>query len=150
MSPPKIYVRVFDCEGRIPNESGYVALIYVKRTFDALYYSAKEGVAYRREGDSTRRLSIEEPLRMIEAKRQPIVIVLARLKNLKGKSSMILEFDLCNIEAAPSSATTFLISVSKRAYCGNEYRFHSSERILVVKDLFDVVISSKSLWGLKK
>ena len=39
ITPPRLIVKVFDCrECGLEDPEGWIALIYVKRTFDALYY----------------------------------------------------------------------------------------------------------------
>ena len=118
ITPPRLIVRVFDCrECGLGCSEGWITLVYVKRAFDALYYSKLDDAAYQRRGSETRRLSLEEALHVVSAKRQPIVIVLMELKKVE-ENKVRLNLLMRNIGSIPTNVAVSLITISKRALLG--------------------------------
>ena len=58
---PRLLIKVFDCrECGLEGREGWIILVYVKRAFDALYYSKADNTAYQRGGGKIKRLALEE------------------------------------------------------------------------------------------
>jgi hypothetical protein len=114
--PPLLTVKVFNCRRDCGLEKdGWLILIYVKKSFDALYYSDLEGgtCAYIRKGASTRRLTIEEAYTAIESKRKPIVIALlepSKVGSTNAKFSILLK----NIGSKPAIQIATMIYIYKK------------------------------------
>lgn len=76
-TPQHLGVRVFDCRRDCGlGRDGWLILVYVERTSDAVYYSKIDNTAYTRRASTTQPLSLEETLTLVESKRKPIVILL--------------------------------------------------------------------------
>jgi hypothetical protein len=74
---PHLGVKVFDCgSGCGLREDGWLILVYVEKSSDAVYYSGIDNVAYIRRASTTQQLSLEEVLALVESKRKPMVRVL--------------------------------------------------------------------------
>jgi len=75
--PPRLGVKVFDCRSDCGlGRDGWLILVYVEKTSDAVYYSGIDNTAYIRRASTTQQLSLEEVLTLVESKRKPIVRVL--------------------------------------------------------------------------
>jgi len=114
--PPLLTVKVFNCRSDCAlGKDGWLILIYVKKNFDALYYSGLEGgtSAYIRKGASTRRLTIEEAYTAIESKRKPIVIALLEPSNV-GSTNATFSIWLENIGSKPATQTATMIYIYKK------------------------------------
>ncbi|AMD30146.1 ATP-binding protein [Acidilobus sp. 7A] len=114
--PPLLTVKVFNCRSDCAlNKDGWLILIYVKKSFDALYYPKFEDKtsAYIREGASTRPLTIEEVYKVIESKRKPIVIALlepSEVGSTNAKFSILLK----NIGSKPATQIAIMIYIYKK------------------------------------
>jgi len=114
--PPLLTVKVFNCRSDCAlDKDGWLILIYVKKNFDALYYSGLEGgtSAYIRKGASTRQLTIEEAYTAIELKRKPIVIALLEPSNV-GSTNAKFSIWLENIGSKPATQTATMIYIYKK------------------------------------
>ena len=74
VTPPHLGVKIFDCRSDCGlREDGWLILVYVEKTSDAVYYSGIDNVAYIRRASTTQQLSLEEVLALVESKRKPMV-----------------------------------------------------------------------------
>jgi len=114
--PPLLTVKVFNCMSDCAlNRDGWLILVYVKKSFEALYYSGLEGEtsAYIRKGASTRQLTIEEAYTTIESKRKPIVIALlepSKVGSTNAKFSILLK----NVGSKPATQIATMIYIYKK------------------------------------
>lgn len=116
--PPRLTIRVFDCsECGLGKADGWISVIYVKRTFDALYYSKIDDTAYRRRSSETKKLSLEEAYYLINAKRQPIVIILMMPTKVE-KNKVVLKIKKYNNGSKPAYNVTSALHIYKRAFLG--------------------------------
>ncbi|MEM0004609.1 MAG: ATP-binding protein [Desulfurococcaceae archaeon] len=77
VTPPHLGVKIFDCRSDCGlGEDGWLILVYVERTSDAVYYSKIDNTAYTRRASTTQPLSLEETFALVESKRKPMVRVL--------------------------------------------------------------------------
>jgi hypothetical protein len=77
ITPPHLGVKIFDCRSDCGlGEDGWLILVYVEKTPDAVYYSGIDNVAYIRRASITQQLSLEEVFALVESKRKPMVRVL--------------------------------------------------------------------------
>jgi hypothetical protein len=77
IAPPHLGVRVFDCRNDCDlGRDGWLILVYVEKTSDAVYYSGIDNTAYIRKASTTQQLSLEEVFALVESKRKPMVRVL--------------------------------------------------------------------------
>jgi hypothetical protein len=77
ITPPHLGVRVFDCRSDCGlGRDGWLILVYVEKTSDAVYYSKIDNTAYTRRASTTQPLSLEETFALVESKRKPMVRVL--------------------------------------------------------------------------
>jgi len=118
VSPPRLFIKIFSCEEcGLRGYNGWIALIAVERAFDALYYSKADDTAYQRRGNETKRLSLEEVIRIVEAKRQPLVIVL--MSPIKREENGIhMGIDLYNLGTKPANSVASIITIDKEAKLG--------------------------------
>lgn len=91
---------------------GFIAVVHIVRTFDALYYF-DDRKAYIREGSRTRQLTLEEILRVIEAKSRPIVVLLATQPIPQPDGSVRIVFVLRNIGSTPASSIVAVVEIPK-------------------------------------
>jgi len=112
---PRLLVKVFDCRDcGLEGQEGWVILIYVKKSFDALYYSKADNTAYQRRGNEIRRLTLEEAIHVANAKRQPIILVF--MEPMVIEENMVkLDILACNIGSAPANVGVSLVKVYKKA-----------------------------------
>jgi len=112
---PRLLVKVFDCRDcELEGQEGWIILIYVKRAFDALYYSKTDNTAYQRRGSETRRLTLEEAIHIVNAMRQPIIIILMRPAVIE-KHIVKLNLFARNIGSIPANVGASLVKVYKKA-----------------------------------
>jgi len=112
---PRLLIKVFDCrECGLEGREGWIILVYVKRAFDALYYSKADNTAYQRRGSETRQLTLEEAIRIVNAKRQPILLVFMKPAAMEG-NRVKLELLVYNIGSVPANVGTSVVKVYKKA-----------------------------------
>jgi len=115
VTAPRLLVKVFDCRDcGLEAREGWIVLVYVKKAFDALYYSKADNTAYQRRGSETRRLTLEEAIHIANAKRQPIVLVFMKPAAIEG-NRVKLHLLVHNIGSAPANVGVSLIKVYKKA-----------------------------------
>ena len=111
--PPRLYVRAFQLKNDCSiDQDGFVVLVYVKKVFDAVYYSKskKDERAYIREGDRSRYLKINEVITLVEQKEKPQLIAIYDLTSFLNYEAN-LELQVYNIGSKPAeriyARTTF-------------------------------------------
>jgi len=115
IAAPRVLIKVFDCHDcELEGREGWIILIYVKRAFDALYYSRTDNTAYQRRGSETRRLTIEEAIHIVNAKRQPILLVFMEPVAMEG-NRVKLDLIARNIGSAPANAGVSIVRVHRKA-----------------------------------
>jgi len=113
LAPPRIFVKVFDCMKECGLSSdGWIAAVYAERSQDALYYSKIDEEAYIRRGSETRRLSLEEVVSTVEAKRKPIAVVALELNKVEG-STLVLDVYIQNIGFSVAKTIAAVMSLAK-------------------------------------
>ena len=113
ITPPKIYVKAFDAEEcGVTENKGWLIIVYVRRTFEALYYSKIDNTAYQRRGSETRVLKLEEVLLIVESKRQPILHALLSPEIVNDKK-IRLDVLLRNNGSRPAKTFVVLIKLNK-------------------------------------
>jgi len=112
---PRLLVRVFDCRDcGLEVREGWIVLAYAKKAFDALYYSRADNTAYQRRGSETRRLTLEEAIHIVNAKRQPIPLVFMEPVAMEG-NRVKLDLLARNIGSAPANAGVSTVRVHRKA-----------------------------------
>ena len=100
---PRLLVKVLNCRDcGLEAREGWIVLIYIKKSFDALYYSKADNTAYQRRGSETRRLTLEEAIHIVNAKCQPIVLVFMEPVTIGGN---MLNYTFSHITSASPRLT---------------------------------------------
>jgi hypothetical protein len=143
---PHLGVRVFDCRSDCGlGEDGWLILVYVEKTSDAVYYSGINNVAYIRRASTTQQLSLEEVLALVESKRRPIVRVLLepRVEDLRRlKFTVWLE----NIGYKPAMQVFCKLLISKLVVSGDQQRAIFIESIRPDHKLSGSPVQEEGFW----
>jgi hypothetical protein len=106
ITPPHLGVRVFDCRSECGlGRDGWLILVYVEKTSDAVYYSKIDNTAYTRRASTMQPLSLEETFALVESKRKPIVILLLEPQISRTLDSTIPDFTMWLRNIGYKSAT---------------------------------------------
>lgn len=138
LSSPILKVKVLDAEECGLQERGYVILVYVARTFDALYYYGAN-LAYVRQGSTTRLLSLEEIFNIVEFKSKPVLVLLSTKPAPAPSGGVRLNFVLKNLGTSPAMNAVIVMVIPKSLG-----KVHVS-RGLIVKDASDALVVQRSL-----
>jgi hypothetical protein len=149
IAPPRIGVRVFDCRSDCGlGRDGWLVLVYVERSSDAVYYSGIDSTAYVRKANTTQPLSLEEVLVLVESKRRPIVRVLLepRVEDLRR-----LRFDvwLGNIGYKPAMQVFCKLLINKLVESGDQQRAIFIESIRPGHKLSGSPVQEEGFWVLE-
>jgi hypothetical protein len=143
IAPPRIGVRVFDCRGDCGlGRDGWLVLVYVERSSDAVYYSGIDGVTYMRKANTTQPLSLEEVLALVESKRRPIVRVLLEPR-MEDPRRLRFGVWLENIGYKPAMQVVCKLLISKLVVSSDRQREVSIESIRPDHRLSESLIQEK-------
>jgi hypothetical protein len=143
ITPPHLGVKIFDCRSDCGlGEDGWLILVYVEKTSDAVYYSGIDNVAYIRRASTTQQLSLEEVLALVESKRRPIVTVLLE-PQVEGPRRLKFTVWLKNIGYKPAMQVVCKLLISKLVVSSDRQREVSIESIRPDHRLSESLIQEK-------
>jgi hypothetical protein len=146
VTPPHLGVKIFDCRSDCGlGEDGWLILVYVEKTSDAVYYSRIDNAAYVRRANTTQPLSLEEVLVLVESKRRPIVRVLLEPR---VEDPRRLRFDvwLENIGYKPAMQVFCKLLISKLVVSGDQQRAIFIESIRPDHKLSRSPVQEEGFW----
>ena len=113
--PPLLSIKVFDAKNECNlSEEGFIAIIYVKKLADAIYYDVKDGQAYIREGSRSRLLKIDEALELLEKKMQPFIFPILHPLIINDSQILQLNLVLYNMGPKPADLGSVVIKIPKQ------------------------------------
>jgi hypothetical protein len=119
---PRLGVKVFDCKSDCGlDRDGWLVLVYVEKTSDAVYYSGIDNAAYIRRASTTQQLSLEEVFTLVESKRKPIVRVLLEPR-LEGPRRLRFTVLLENIGYKPAMQIACKLFIPKLVVSSDQQR----------------------------
>jgi hypothetical protein len=146
IAPPRIGVRVFDCRSDCGlGRDGWLVLVYVERSSDAVYYSGIDNTAYVRRASTTQPLSLEEALVLVESKRRPIVRVLLDPRVVDPRRLKFTVW-LENIGYKPAMQVFCKLLISKLVVSGDQQRAIFIESIRPDHKLSGSPVQEEGLW----
>lgn len=130
-------VKVFDARQDCGlNENGFIALIHVKRTFEAVYYDDIYYEATIRENDRTRRLTPVEIVQLVERRSQPIpLLILVPIEVDIEQRTITFDRRIVNVGSKPTNVSAIRLHLYSKALLGKIKYRHDNACVITLKSV---------------